>query len=141
LGGVIPQTGFVLIVRTYLNQIPYTKFTFSTFSTAWRKVNGNGANWCADGLIVFHSDATQTWTPYDGGLRDPACLSSTRNTIARHPPTSSIISRWRGDPWAVRTHNPGPGITNRLAIKSTFALPISLMIIVLGLVAFDFPYA
>ena len=125
---VIPQTGYVLIGRTYLNQNPYTSSLLNNLNSL-AEVNGTG-KLVADGLIVFHSDATQTWTPYDGELRDqPAFFDETTSLGTRQLVYYQPVE---GYPWAVVLTIPAQE-TQQLAIN--IALPISLMIMVLGLVA------
>ncbi len=125
---VIPQTGYVLIGRTYLNQNPYTSSLLNNLNSL-AEVNGTG-KLVADGLIVFHSDATQTWTPYEGQPRDqPAFFDETTSLGTRQLVYYQPVE---GYPWAVVLTIPAQE-TQQLAIN--IALPISLMIIVLGLVA------
>ncbi|MCI0554352.1 MAG: ATP-binding protein [Anaerolineae bacterium] len=124
----IPQMGRVVIGRTYLSANPYTRSLVNNLNSL-AEVNGEG-KLIADGMIVYHSQATQTWTPYQGEGSDapaffdePASLG-TRQLVYYQPV--------EGYPWAVVLTIPAQA-AQQLAIN--IALPISLMIILLGIVA------
>ena len=109
----IPQTEQVLIGRTYLGENPYTRSLINNLNSL-SGVNGTGML-IADGIIVYHSDATQTWTTYEG-ITTTSLLSLTR------PPrlelaSWSIINRYlvipgqSCSPSLRRKHNNFPSIS------------------------------
>jgi HAMP domain-containing protein len=92
-------------------------------------VNGAGLL-IADGLIVYHSEAAQTWTSYEGESSEtPAFFDETASLGTRQLVYYQPVE---GYPWAVVLTIPAQA-TQQLAIN--IALPISLMIILLGLIA------
>ncbi|HJR81664.1 MAG TPA: ATP-binding protein [Anaerolineales bacterium] len=127
----IPQSEnrhYVLIGRTYLNTNPYTRPLVNNLNSL-AGVNGAGML-IADGVVVYHSEGAQNWTAYEGQQSDqPAFFDETASLGTRqlvyYQPVAS-------HPWAVVLAIPAQE-TQQLAIN--IALPISLMIILLGLVA------
>jgi PAS domain S-box-containing protein len=84
----------------------------------------------AEGLIVYHSQAAQNWTVYEGQRSDqPAFFDETASLGTRQLAYYQPVP---GQPWAVVLTIPAQE-TQQLAIN--IALPISLMIILLGLIA------
>ena len=127
----VPQAAdrqYVLIGRTYLNSNPYTRPLVNNLNSL-AEVNGAG-QLIADGVVVYHSENTQNWTPYEGeqsdqpAFFDEAAALGTRQLVYYQPV--------EGHPWAIVLTIPAQE-TQQLAIN--IALPISLMIILLGLVA------
>src|SRR6185295_10810470 len=87
----------------------------------------------ADGLIVYHSDATQIWTTYEGDHNDqPSFFDETTSLGTRQLVYYQPVP---GHPWAIVLTIPAQE-TQQVAIG--IALPISVMIILLGLVALIF---
>ena len=126
----IPRTddrGYVLIGRTYLDTNPYTRPLVNNLNSL-AGVNGAG-QLVADGMVVYHSDPAQTWVPYEGDHNEPAFFDETASLGTRQLVYYQPVS---GHPWAVVLAIPAQE-TQQLAIN--IALPISLMIILLGLVA------
>src|SRR5262249_12338260 len=94
---VVPQTGHVLIGRTYLSENPYTSSLINNLNSL-AGVNGSGML-VADGLIVYHSDPTQTWTTYEGEHRDqPAFFDETTSLGTRQLVYYQPVP---GYPWAI----------------------------------------
>ncbi|HKG55273.1 MAG TPA: ATP-binding protein, partial [Anaerolineales bacterium] len=124
----IPQTERVLIGRTYLSENPYTRSLINNLDSL-AGVNGTGIL-IADGLIVYHSDATQTWTTYEGEHSDqPSFFDETTSLGTRQLVYYQPVP---GYPWAIVLTIPAQE-TQQLSIN--IALPISLMIMLLGLIA------
>ena len=126
----VPQTEdqqYVLIGRTYLDTNPYTRPLVNNLNSL-AGVNGTG-QLIADGMVVYHSDVTQTWVPYEGEHSEPAFFDETASLGTRQLVYYQPVA---GHPWAVVLAIPAQE-TQQLAIN--IALPISLMIILLGLIA------
>ena len=127
----VPQSEgreYVLIGRTYLSTNPYTRPLVNNLNSL-AGVNGAGML-IADGVVVYHSEGGQNWTTYEGQQSDqPAFFDETASLGTRqlvyYQPVAS-------HPWAIVLAIPAQE-TQQLAIN--IALPISLMIILLGLVA------
>lgn len=118
----------VLIGRTYLTSNPYTRPLVNNLNSL-AEVNGAG-QLIADGVVVYHSESAQNWTPYEGGQSDqPAFFDETASLGTRQLVYYQPVE---GHPWAIVLTIPAQE-TQQLAIN--IALPISLMIILLGLVA------
>ncbi len=124
----IPQTKQVLIGRTYLSENPYTRSLINNLNSL-SGVNGTGML-IDDGIIVYHSDATQTWTTYEDNHNDqPAFFDETTSLGTRQLVYYQPVP---GYPWAIVLTIPAQE-TQQLSIN--IALPISLMIMLLGLIA------
>jgi len=124
----IPGTDRVLIGRTYLGLNPYTRSLINNLNSL-AGVNGAGML-IADGVIVYHSQSAQNWTTYEGQRSDqPAFFDETASLGTRELVYYQPVP---GHPWAVVLTIPAQE-TQQLAIN--IALPISLMIILLGLIA------
>lgn len=127
----IPQTQRALIGRTYLSANPYTRSLINNLNSL-SEVEGSGLL-IADGVIVYDSQGTRTWTRYDGQWGDQASFFDetaslgTRQLVFYQPVA--------GHPWAVVLTTPAQA-TQQIAID--IALPISLLIILLGLIALIF---
>jgi PAS domain S-box-containing protein len=119
---------YVLIGRTYLETNPYTRPLVNNLNSL-AGVHGAGML-IADGVVVYHSEGAQNWTAYEGQQSDqPAFFDETASMGTRqlvyYQPVAS-------HPWAIVLAIPAQE-TQQLAIN--IALPISLMIMLLGLVA------
>jgi PAS domain S-box-containing protein len=127
----VPQTEgrhYVLIGRTYLSTNPYTRPLVNNLNSL-AGVNGSGML-IADGVVVYHSESAQNWTAYEGQQSDqPAFFDETASLGTRQLVYYQPVA---GHPWAIVLAIPAQE-TQQLAIN--IALPISLMIILLGLVA------
>ena len=124
----IPQTQRVVIGRTYLSSNPYTQSLVNHLNSL-AEINGAGML-IADGMIVYHSQPAQTWTEYkDQPDNTPAFFDETASLGTRQLVYYQPVE---GHPWAVVLTVPARA-TQQLAID--IALPISLMIILLGVVA------
>jgi PAS domain S-box-containing protein len=127
----VPQTEdrqYVLVGRTYLSTNPYTRPLINNLNSL-AGVNGAG-QLIADGVVVYHSESAQNWTPYEGEQSDqPSFFDEMAPTGTRQLVYYQPVE---GHPWAVVLAIPAQE-TQQLAIN--IALPISLMIILLGLVA------
>ncbi len=124
----IPQTQYVLIGRTYLSANPYTRSLINTLNSL-SEVNGEGLL-IAEGIIVYDSQGTRTWSAYDGqsstqaAFFDETASVGTRQLVYYQPVD--------GHPWAVVLTVPAQA-AQQLSID--IALPISLMIVLLGIIA------
>jgi signal transduction histidine kinase/HAMP domain-containing protein len=127
----IPETDRVLIGRTYLSSNPYTRSLTHNLNSL-TGVNGAGML-IADGLIVYHSEATQNWTTYEGQPSEqPAFFNETASMGTRELVYYQPVP---GHPWAVVLSIPAQE-AQELAIN--IALPISVMIVLLGIAALIF---
>jgi PAS domain S-box-containing protein len=121
-------TPHVIIARTDLSANPYTRSLINNLNSL-AELNGAGML-IADGIIVYHSQAERIWTAYEGQSSDqPAFLDETASLGTRQLVYYQPVP---GHPWAVALAIPAQE-TQQLAID--IALPISLMIILLGLIA------
>ncbi len=127
----IPQTQRALIGRTYLDANPYTRSLINNLNSL-SEVNGSGLL-IAEGVIVYDSQGARTWTAYEGQRSDQSAFFDetaslgTRQLVYYQPVA--------GHSWSVVLTIPAQA-TQQLAID--IALPISLMIILLGIVALIF---
>jgi PAS domain S-box-containing protein len=127
----IPQTQLALIGRTQLGANPYTRSLINNLNSL-AEVDGRGML-TAEGVIVYDSHATNIWNAYEGqtgeqaGFFDETDSVGTRQLVYYQPVD--------GHPWAVILSVPAQA-TQQVAID--IALPISLMIILLGIVALIF---
>jgi HAMP domain-containing protein len=127
----IPQTQHALIGRTYLSANPYTRSLINNLSSL-SEVDGTGLL-IADGMIVYDSQKTRTWTTYEGQHSDqPTFFNETASLGTRQLVYYQPVD---GHPWAVVLAIPAQA-TQQLALD--IALPISLMIVLLGIVALVF---
>ena len=128
---VIPNTQHVLIGRTNLGSNPYTRSLINNLSSL-SEVNGAGLL-IADGVIVYDSQGTRTWTTYQGQVSaQPAFFDETASLGTRQLVYYQPVD---GQPWAVVLTVPAQA-AQQLAID--IALPISLMIVLFGLIALIF---
>jgi signal transduction histidine kinase len=127
----IPQTQLALIGRTDLGSNPYTRSLIGTLNNL-SEVKGQGLL-TADGVVVYDSQGTHTWQNYEGQQSgQPAFLDETDSVGTRQLVYYQPVE---GHPWAIVLSIPAQ-VAQQLAID--IALPISLMIILLGLVALVF---
>jgi signal transduction histidine kinase len=127
----IPQTQMALIGRTDLAANPYTRSLIDTLNNL-SEVEGRG-QLTADGMVVYDSQGTHTWLNYEGEQSDQAAFFDETDSVgARQLVYFQPVD---GHPWAVVLSIPAQA-TQQLAID--IALPISLMIILLGIVAMIF---
>ena len=127
----IPQTQMALIGRTYLGANPYTRSLINTLNNL-SEVEGRGLL-TAEGVVVYDSQGTHTWLNYEGQQSEQAAFFDETDSVG----TRQLVyyQPVDGHPWAVVLSIPAQA-TQQLAID--IALPISLMIILLGLVALVF---
>jgi PAS domain S-box-containing protein len=124
----VPGTNRVVIGRTYLSSNPYTRPLISNLNSL-AGVNGAGML-IADDVILYHSQPAQNWTTYEGQRSEqPAFFDETASVGTREMVYYQPVP---GHPWAIVLSIPAQE-TQQLAIN--IALPISLMIVLLGLVA------
>ena len=127
----IPQTQLALIGRTDLGANPYTRSLIETLNSL-ADVDGRG-QLTADGMVVYDSQGTGTWLSYGGQRSDqPAFFDETDPVGTRQLVYYQPVD---GQPWSVVLSVPAQA-TQQVAID--IALPISLMIILLGIVALVF---
>jgi signal transduction histidine kinase len=127
----IPQTQLALIGRTDLGANPYTRSLIDTLNNL-SEVEGRG-QLTADGVVVYDSQGTHTWLNYEGDSSEQAAFFDETDSVgARQLVYYQPVD---GHSWAVVLSIPAQA-TQQLAID--IALPISLMIILLGIVAMIF---
>ncbi|HMB23584.1 MAG TPA: ATP-binding protein, partial [Anaerolineales bacterium] len=127
----VPQSGRVLIGRTYLSTNPYMRSIINNLNSP-AGVNGSGML-IADDRIVYDSRIAQNWKVYEDQRYDqPAFFDETAADGTRELVYYQPVP---GHPWAIRLTIPAQE-SQQLAIK--IALPISLMIILLGIIALIF---
>ena len=125
----VPNTTRVLIGRTALDSNPYMRSLITNLNSL-QEVNGTGALIDEQGNIIYHTQAAQVMTPYTGTRGDQPVFatetsaSGTRQLVFYQPVP--------GHPWAIALTIPAQE-AQQLAID--IALPISLMIILLGVIA------
>jgi PAS domain S-box-containing protein len=127
----IPQTQRALIGRTYLSTNPYTRSLINNLNSL-SEVDGTGLL-IADGVIVYDSQKSRTWTTYDGQKTDqPTFFNETASLGTRQLVYYQPVD---GHPWAVVLAVPAQA-TQQIALD--IALPISILIVMLGTVALVF---
>ncbi|HJS19488.1 MAG TPA: ATP-binding protein [Anaerolineales bacterium] len=127
----IPQTGLALIGRTELGSNSYTRSLISSLDSL-SEVEGRGLL-TADGVIVYDSQGTGTWQAYEGQSSDQAAFFDETDSVGMR--RLVYYQPVEGHPWAVVLSVPTQA-TQQLAID--IALPISLMIVLLGIMALVF---
>jgi PAS domain S-box-containing protein len=126
---VVPGTQRALVGRTDLRANPYMSSLIENLNNL-QEVNGAGFLMDDQGNILYHPQAEQIMTPYNGQRSDqPAFFDETTSLGIRQLVYYQPVP---GHPWAVVLTIPAQE-TQQLAID--IALPISLMIILLGLIA------
>jgi signal transduction histidine kinase/HAMP domain-containing protein len=124
-----PDAQRVLISRTDLQTNPYTRSLIHNLNSL-QDVNGTGMLLDEQGNILYHPQASQVMTKYGGERRDAAdfftetASNGTRQLVYYQPIP--------GHPWAIALTMPARE-TQQIAID--IALPISIMIVLLGLIA------
>jgi len=127
----IPGTQRVLIGRTYLGSNPYTRSLINNLNSL-SEMNGAGLL-IADGVVIYDSQGTRTWTSYDGQIStQPAFFDETASVGTRQLVYYQPVD---GHAWAVVLTLPAQA-AQQLSID--IALPISLMIVLFGLIALVF---
>jgi len=125
----IPGTARVLVARTDLRANPYMRSLIENLNSM-QELNGAGLLIDDQGIILYHPQAEQIMTPYSGQRSDqPAFFDETTSLGTRQLVYYQPVP---GHPWAIVLTIPAQE-TQQLAID--IALPISLMIILLGLFA------
>lgn len=120
----------LLIARTKLESNPLTKSLLNTLGSV-NDLNGSGVLLDENNRILYHSTAGQTLAPYTGptepGMQEITASSGVRQLVYYQP----VL----GHPWAVALTIPSQE-AQQLALE--IALPLSLMILGLALVALVF---
>jgi signal transduction histidine kinase len=127
----VPQTQMALIGRTDLAANPYTRSLIGTLNNL-AEVKGRG-QLTADNMVVYDSQGTHTWLNYEGNRSDQAAFFDETDSVGARQLV--YYQPVEGHPWAVILSIPAQA-TQQLAID--IALPISLMIVLLGIVAMIF---
>ncbi len=125
----IPGTTRVLVARTDLQSNPYTRALIENLNSM-QELNGSGLLVGDQGTILYHPQSEQVMTQYAGQRSDqPAFFNETTSIGTRQLVYYQPVP---GHPWAVVLTIPAQE-TQQVAIDIAF--PISLMIVLLGLVA------
>jgi signal transduction histidine kinase len=125
----IPSTTRVLVARTDLQSNPYTRALVENLNSM-QELNGAGLLVDDQGTILYHPQTEQIMTQYTGQRSDtPSFFDETASIGTRQLVYYQPVT---GHPWAVVLTIPAQE-TQQVAIDIAF--PISLMIILLGLVA------
>ena len=125
----VPNTTRVLIGRTNLDSNPYMRSLITNLNSL-QEVKGTGALIDEQGNIIYHTQAAQVMTQYTGTRGDQPVFDTetapngTRQLVYYQPVP--------GHPWAIALTIPAQE-AQQLAID--IALPISIMIILLGIIA------
>jgi len=125
----VPNTTRVLIGRTDLDSNPYMRSLITNLNSL-QEVNGTGALIDEQGNIIYHTQAAQVMTPYTGMRGDQPVFDT--ETAANGTRQLVYYQPVPGHPWAIALTIPAQE-AQQLAID--IALPISLMIILLGIIA------
>jgi len=126
---VVPNTTRILIGRTAVETNPHMRALINNLNSL-QDMNGSGALIDDQGTIIYHSQSALTMTQYTGAnddqpvFADETAPDGTRQLVYYQPIP--------GHPWSVALTVPAQE-AQQLAIG--IALPISIMIILLGLVA------
>lgn len=125
----VPGTQRALIGRTDLRANPYMRSLIENLNSL-QELNGAGLLVDDQGNILYHPQAEQIMTPYNGQRSEqPVFFDETASLGTRQLVYYQPVP---GHPWAIVLTIPAQE-TQQLAID--IALPISLMIILLGLIA------
>jgi len=128
----IPGTQRALVGRTDLQANPYMRSLIENLNSL-QELNGAGLLVDDQGNILYHPQAEQIMTSYNGqGSDQPAFFDETTSLGTRQLVYYQPVP---GHPWAIVLTIPAQE-TQQLAID--IALPVSLMIILLGLIALIF---
>jgi signal transduction histidine kinase/HAMP domain-containing protein len=125
----LPGGERVLIARTDLQTNPYMRSLADSLNSL-QDLNGSGMLVDEQGMILYHSQASQVMTSYAGGRpAQPGFYQETAPNGTRQLVYHQPIS---GAPWSIALTVPAQE-TQKIAID--IALPISVMIILLGVFA------
>jgi len=125
----VPNSARVLIGRTAIESNPYMRALINNLDSL-ETMNGTGALVDDQGIIIYHSQPALIMTQYTGTVSDqPVFADETAPDGTRQLTYYQPIP---GHPWAIALNVPAQE-SQQLAIN--IALPISVMIILLGLVA------
>ena len=128
----IPGTQRALVGRTDLRANPYMRSIIENLNSL-QEINGAGLLVDDQGTILYHPQAEQIMTLYNGQRSDqPAFFDETTSLGTRQLVYYQPVP---GHPWAIVLTIPAQE-TQQVAIG--IALPISVMIILLGLIALIF---
>ena len=125
----VPGTTRVLIGRSDLNANPYMRSLISNLNSL-QEVNGAGVLIDDQGNIIYHSQSQQVMVPYTGTrgvepLFDTETAPNGTRQLAYYQPIP-------GHPWAIALTVP---VQEAQLLAIEIALPISIMIILLGVIA------
>jgi signal transduction histidine kinase/HAMP domain-containing protein len=125
----VPNTTRVLIGRTDLNSNPYMRSLISNLNSL-QEVNGAGVLIDDQSNIIYHSQSQQVMVPYTGtrGVEpvfDTETAPNGTRQLAYYQPIP-------GHPWAIALTVP---VQEAQLLAIEIALPISVMIILLGVIA------
>jgi signal transduction histidine kinase/HAMP domain-containing protein len=125
----VPDTVRVLIGRTDLSSNPYMRSLISNLNSL-QEVNGAGMLIDDQGNLIYHSQSQQVMVPYTGtrGLEpifDTETAPNGTRQLAYYQPIP-------GHPWAIALTVP---VQEAQLLAIEIALPISIMIILLGVIA------
>ncbi len=125
----VPNAQRVLISRTDLQSNPYMRSLINNLNSL-QDVSGVGLLIDDQNNILYHPQTALIMTPYDGARgTEPAFFDETASNGTRQLVYFQPIP---GHPWAIVLNVPAQE-TQQIAIE--IALPISIMIILLGLIA------
>ena len=125
----VPNGTRVLIGRTDLQSNPYMRSLITNLNSL-QEVNGAGALIDEQGIIIYHPQAAQVMTPYTGTRGDQPLFSA--ETASNGTRQLVYYQPIPGHPWAIALTISAQA-AQQLAID--IALPISVMIILLGMIA------
>jgi signal transduction histidine kinase/HAMP domain-containing protein len=125
----VPGTTRVLIGRTDLNANPYMRSLIGNLNSL-QEVNGAGVLIDDQGNIIYHSQSQQVMVPYSGTrgvepIFDTETAPNGTRQLAYYQPIP-------GHPWAIALTVP---VQEAQLLAIEIALPISIMIILLGVIA------
>ena len=124
----LPASQRVLIARTDLQTNPYMRSLVGSLNSL-QEINGAGMLVDEQGYILYHPQTSQTMTQYPGDASRHGFYQETASNGVRQLVYSQPVP---GHPWTIVLTVPAQE-TQQIAIQ--IALPISLMIILLGLFA------
>jgi len=126
---VLPGSHRVLIARTDLQTNPYLRSMVNSLNSL-QDLNGVGMLIDEQGRIIYHPQPSFVMTDYSGGLPDK--LGFDQKTASNGTRELVFYQPIPGHPWSIVLTVPAQE-TQQIAIQ--IALPISVMIILLGLFA------
>ncbi|MBI4762741.1 MAG: ATP-binding protein [Chloroflexota bacterium] len=125
----LPGSGRVLIARTDLQTNPYLRSLADSLNSL-QDLNGAGMLVDEQGMILYHPHASRIMTPYTGGR--PPQAGFYQETAPNGARQLVYYQPVPGAPWSIVLTVPAQE-TQKIAID--IALPISVMIVLLGLFA------